>query len=148
MCNCLLWDDRLSAGEGQTTCGIYIIADTERNETQWFSSQPTSWSLGDMLILPCFIFFQNITTHETPQFLKIPDSLLSQALCKCCFLYPEFSAPNLYPSFSGDPSFTLQMMLASLFFFWLFTYSTIIHKFYEGLPITISPGPSILWFLN
>lgn len=38
LCYCLLWDDRLSTGEGQTTYGIYIIADTGGDKTAVFIS--------------------------------------------------------------------------------------------------------------
>lgn len=36
---------------------IYSIADTGGDETEWSLSPPTSWSLGDMLVFSCFIFF-------------------------------------------------------------------------------------------
>lgn len=83
------------------------------DEMEWFSSQPTSWSFQNRLIFFHFIFSLVTTTHEIPHFLKMLGSLLSQGLCKCCFLYLECSAPNLHHSFSGNSSLVLQMTSAS-----------------------------------
>lgn len=124
------------------------LQQTQEGWTEWFSSQPTSWSLGTVLIFPCSTFFRVTATPETLQLLTIPACLLSQCLCTCCFLYPEFPVPTSL-SVSGNPPLPLQMILALCpLSSYLRTCSTVICESYERLSIRIFPGPGMLWLLN
>lgn len=102
MCYCLLWDDQLSTGEGQTTCGIYIIADTGGDKAERFSSQPTSWSIGEVLIFPCFIFFQ-VTTTGNPSLLE--DTRLSYLRAFVNAVFSQNSLPPISTTLFQESSF-------------------------------------------
>ena len=115
---------------------------------EWFSSLPTSWSLEGMLIFSSLIFFLVATTHEIIPFLKTQALSYLRAFVSAVFPTqnallqspPPFSRESSYPP--DDVRF-----LCSLCGY-LFTYSTAVCKFYEGLPIVIFPGPSILLVFN
>ena len=92
----------------------HTTADMEGDEMEWFSFAPTSWFLEDMLIFSYFIFSLVTTTHEIPQYLKIPGSLLSH---RFYFVKAILSTQNALPPTSSTifqrTPLTVQVMLAS-----------------------------------
>lgn len=115
--------DHHQLGRVQSPVSVCIIADTGGDEMEQFSPHSTSWSLENNF--SCFVFLLVATTLEIPQFLKTPDPLLFQGLCKLCFFYPECSDPNLYYSFFREPS---PHPLDDVSFFVLFLAVYIFHK--------------------
>lgn len=104
-----------SWGRSNRMWSSHIIAETG-DEMEWFSFQPTSRSLEDVLTFSCFIFFPVAATHEIILFLKTRLAPISGPLWML-FSLPRMLYPNLHHRFSGNPPLTLQMRLASCVLF-------------------------------
>lgn len=134
-----------SWGRSNRMWSSHIIAETG-DEMEWFSFQPTSRFLEDVLTFLAS-FSSQLQPHMKSFYSWKPGSYLR------AFVNAIFSAQNALPEplppffreSSSDPPDEVSF-LCSLSGY-LFTYSIIICKFSEGWSI-ISPGPSILWVLN
>lgn len=88
----------IATGEGQTTWVLhfrpsYIIADAGGDKMDNSYLNPVSWSLENMLIYSCFIFFFLIACmHKFPPFLK------TSALSYPRTFVDTFSTQNALPS--------------------------------------------------